>query len=103
MLMRVNIRCHIACLFLNLYLCFIRLMLMVCSLLSAASLRFHHDAPSLLQATVVNDFAQMSSFWSYTTVPVAFRLPILCIFTNLEAQVRYLPIIKGAGIIIIQP
>jgi len=101
MLMRVNIRCHITFLFLNLYLCFVGLM--VCSLLSAASLRFHHDAPSLLQATVVNDFAQMSSFWSYTTVPVAFRLPILSIFTNLEAQVRYLPIIKGAGIIIIQP
>ena len=35
--------------------------------------------------------------WSYTTVPVAFRLPFLGIFTNLEVQERYLPIIRGAG------
>ena len=33
--------------------------------------------------------------WSYTTVPVAFRLPFLCIF--MEVQERYLPIIRGAG------
>jgi len=34
---------------------------------------------------------------SYTTVPVASRLPLLCIFTNLEVQGRYLPIIRGTG------
>jgi len=35
---------------------------------------------------------------SYTTVPVAaFSLPFLSIFTNLEVQERYLPIIRGAG------
>ena len=34
--------------------------------------------------------------WSYTTVPVAFRLPLLCILTNLEMQERYLPIIGDA-------
>jgi len=35
--------------------------------------------------------------WSYSTVPVAFCLPFLCIFINLEIQERYLPIIRGAG------
>jgi len=30
----------------------------------------------------------------YTTVPVAFRLPFLCIFTTLEVPERYLPIIS---------
>ena len=35
--------------------------------------------------------------WSYSTVPVAFCLPFLCIFINLEMQERYLPIIRGAG------
>ena len=35
--------------------------------------------------------------WSYTTVPVAFRLLFLCIFTNMEVQECYLPIIRGAG------
>jgi len=32
--------------------------------------------------------------WSYTTVPVAFRLPFLCIVTNLPVQERYLPIVR---------
>jgi len=35
--------------------------------------------------------------WSYTPVPVAFRLPFLCICTNVEVQERYLPIIRVAG------
>ena len=33
----------------------------------------------------------------YTTVPVTFRLPFLCIFTNLEVKERYLPTIRCAG------
>ena len=32
--------------------------------------------------------------WSYTTVTEAFRLPFLCIFTNMEVHERYLPIIR---------
>ena len=35
--------------------------------------------------------------WSYTTVPVAFRLPFMCIFTKLAVQERYLPMIRVAG------
>jgi len=36
--------------------------------------------------------------WSFTTDPVAFRLPFrsCTFFTNLEVQERYLPIIRGA-------
>jgi len=51
----------------------------------------------LQQAAIVNYFADV--IWSYTTVPVAFGLPFLCICTNMEEEVqeRYLPIIRGAG------
>jgi len=35
--------------------------------------------------------------WSYTTVSVSFRLPFLCMFSNLQAHERYLPVIRGAG------
>jgi len=48
---------------------------------------------------IIKYFAQVLSFGRrpYTTVPVAFRLPFLSIFTNLEEQECYLPIISGAG------
>ena len=45
---------------------------------------------------VISYCAQMLSFWSYTTVPVAFHLPLLCIFTKFEVQERNLPITSGA-------
>jgi len=34
---------------------------------------------------------------SHTTVPLAFHLPFLCVFTNSEVEERYLKIIRDAG------
>jgi len=52
----------------------------------------------LQQPTVVSYFAQMLSIGRIQQfLYVAFRLPFLCIFTNLKVQERYLPIIRGAG------
>jgi len=65
MLMGVNIRCHI-CLFFSICTC-------VLSMIRYSS--------QLFCTYVV--------IWSYTTVPVAFRLPFLSIFRNLEVQERY--------------
>jgi len=62
---------------------------MVCSLLRAVLSRFDHltlrACNKQLSSIILHTDAVI---WSYTTVPVAFRLPFLCIFTNLELQER---------------
>jgi len=50
-----------------------------------------------LHLCFINDQLCCTDVVVYTTVPVASRLPLLCIFTNLEVQGRYLPIIRGTG------
>jgi len=74
-LTRVNIRCHICrSFFLNRYL----------RLLMISRQLFCTDVTYVV-------------VWSHTTVPLAFHLPFLCVFTNSEVEERYLKIIRDAG------